>query len=307
MTAKAAPARPAGISRMRRREAALGYLFAAPWIIGLFIFTLYPMLSSLYYSFTSYNLAKPPSWVGLGNYRVFFLSDALIPTAAYNTLYYAMFSVPLNMVMGILVALLMNQRVRFINFIRTVYYLPNVVSIVAVSLLWQWIFQGSHGLLNNALALIGINGPGWLTDPAWSKPALIIMSCWNAGGAMVIYLAGLQGIPRTYYEAAEIDGARPLRRFFSITLPLLSPSIFFNLVMGIIGALQVFSQAFIMTSGGPLKSTTFYVYALYQNAFTNMRMGYASAMAWILLVVTLLLTLMVFRLVGSRVHYESEG
>lgn len=294
------------MSLMRRQEAMIGYLFAMPWLIGFMVFTLYPVVSSLYYSFTSYNLAKPPVWIGLTNYKILFTSDKLIPTAAYNTLYYAVFSVPLTMIMGILVALLMNQKVRGINLIRTIYYMPNVVSVVAVSLLWQWIFQSNYGLLNNALKLFGIRGPNWLTDVNWSKPSLIIMNCWNAGSSMVIYLAGLQGIPRTYYEAADIDGARVFRKFFSITLPLLSPSIFFNLIMGIIGAMQVFSQALIMTNGGPNNSTTFYVLALYKKAFSDSRMGYASAMAWMLLIATLILTLIVFRFVGKKVYYETE-
>lgn len=299
------PRRRASIAQ--KREAAYGYLFAAPWIIGLFVFTLFPILSSLYYSFTNYNLAKPPVWIGLTNYKIFFTSDKLIPVIVYNTLYYALFSVPLSMIIGISVALLMNQKIRGIKLFRTIFYLPNVVSIVAVSLLWQWIFQANYGLLNTVLKIFGIKGPNWLTDPVWAKPALIIMSCWNAGSAMVIYLAGLQGIPAVYYEAANIDGASSFRKLISITLPLLSPSIFFNLIMGIIGAMQVFSQALIMTNGGPSNSTTFYVFSLYRRAFSDTRMGYASAMAWMLLIATLTLTLLVFRFVGRHVYYETEG
>ena len=294
------------MSKGRKTEALTGYLFAAPWFIGLCVFTLYPMMSSLYYSFTNYNLARSPDWIGLTNYKIFFTSDGLIPIAVKNTLYYAMFSVPLNMIMGILVALLMNQKVRGINLIRTIYYMPNVVSIVAVAILWQLIFQNNNGLLNMALKAIGIIGPNWLTDPAHAKNALIIMNCWNAGSAMVIYLAGLQGIPRSYYEAAEIDGAGAVRKFFSVTLPLLSPSIFFNLIMGIIGALQTFSQALIMTGGGPNNATTFYVFALYRKAFSDTRMGYACTMAWMLLAATLVLTMCIFRFIGQRVYYEAS-
>lgn len=293
------------LSKSQKNEAITGYLFATPWFVGLFVFTLYPMLSSLYYSFTNYNLAKTPDWIGLTNYKIFFTSDSLIPIAVYNTLYYAMISVPLNMVMGILVAILLNQKVRGINLLRTIYYLPNVVSVVAVAILWMLIFQNG-GLLNIALRYIGITGPNWLTDPAHAKNALIIMNCWNAGSAMIIYLAGLQGIPRTYYEAAEIDGANSVRKFFTITLPLLSPSIFFNLIMGIIGALQTFSQALIMTGGGPNNATTFYVFALYRKAFSDTRMGYACTMAWMLLAATLILTLFIFRSVGRRVYYETS-
>lgn len=234
---------------------------------------------------------------------VLFTKDKMIPLSAYNTLYFAIFSVPLNMCVGILIAVMMNQKICGIRILRTIYYLPNVVSIVAVSMLWYFIFQ-SNGVLNRLLGAIKIQGPNWLSDPAWAKNALILMNCWNAGGSMVIYLAGLQGIPRSYYEAAEVDGAGALRKFFSITLPLLSPSIFYNLIIGIIGALQTFSTALVMTDGGPVNSTTFYVLTLYRRAFEDMRMGYASAMAWVLMVITLLLTLVVFWIGNKKVYYE---
>jgi len=292
-------------TRRRLRGALYGYLFIAPWLIGLFIFTLYPMILSLYYSFKNYNLANTAKWIGLTNYKILFTSDPIIPISVYNTLYYALLSVPLNMIIGILIALLMNRKMRGIRLMRTIFYLPNVVSIAAVAMLWHLIFQSNYGLLNTVLRLIGIQGPNWLTDPATAKISLVIMNCWNAGGAMVIYLAGLQGIPRIYYEAAEMDGVGPIRKFFSITLPLLSPTIFFNLIMGIIGALQTFTPALIMTEGGPINSTTFYVLALYRMAFRNTQMGYASAMAWVLLLATLLLTLLVFRMVGRKVYYEA--
>lgn len=291
------------MSKPRRKSAICGYLFAAPWIIGFLAFTLYPMLSSLYYSFTNYNLSKHPDWIGLTNYQIIFTSDKLIPIAVGNTLFYALLSIPLTMVIGLTIAMLLNQKIRGIRLIRTIYYLPNVISVVATTMLWQFIFQ-NNGLLNSILGLFGIEGPGWLTDPAVSKLTLVIMDAWNAGGAMIIYLAGLQGIPRRYYEAAEIDGAGSIRQFFSITLPLLAPSIFFNLIMGIIGALQTFSQSFIMTNGGPANSTMFYMLALYKRAFSDMQMGYACAMAWVFLIPTVLLTVLVFKFVGGKVHYE---
>lgn len=293
------------MSSMQKREAVHGYLFAAPWLIGFFVFSLYPMLSSLYYSFTNYSFSNNYKWIGLTNYKIFFTSDYLIPISVKNTLYYALLSVPLSMVLGIAIAMLMNQKVRFIKLFRTIFYLPNVVSIIAVAMLWNFIFQGD-GLLNAILEQIGIEGPHWLTDPNVSKISLIIMNCWFAGGTMIIYLAGLQGIPQTLYEAAEIDGAGPLRKFFSITLPMLSPSIFYNLIMGIIGALQTFSAALVMTDGGPAYSTTFYVLTLYRRAFEDTRMGYASAMAWILMIVTLILTMLVFRIAGKKVYYYYE-
>lgn len=292
-------------NRINYKKAICGYLFASPWIIGFFLFTLYPMLSSLYYSFTNYNLSQAPEWIGLTNYKIIFRSDKLIPIAVHNTLYYAILSVPLNMILGILIALLMNRKIRGINLLRTVYYLPNIVSVVAASLLWQFIFQGSGGLLNSFLGLFGIQGPNWLYDPSFSKISLIVMNSWYSGSVMIIYLAGLQGIPRAYYEAAEIDGASNIRQLFSITLPLLSPSIFFNLIISIINALQTFSSAFIMTDGGPANSTTFYMLALYRRAFSDMRMGYACAMAWLLLIPTVLITYLLFRFWGRKIYYEN--
>ena len=293
------------MSKAKKRAAICGYLFAAPWIIGFLAFTLYPMLSSLYYSFTNYNLANQADWIGLTNYEIIFTSDKLIPIAVYNTLYYAILSVPLTLIIGLSIAMLLNQKVKGIGLIRTIYYLPNVISVVATTMLWQFIFQ-NNGLLNSFLSLFGINGPGWLTDPSVSKITLVLMDTWNAGGAMIIYLAGLQGIPRRYYEAADIDGAGSIRKFFSITLPLLMPSILFNLIMGIIGSLQTFSQSFIMTNGGPANSTMFYMLALYKRAFSDMQMGYACAMAWVFLIPTVLIALIVFKLLGNKVHYETN-
>lgn len=293
------------MSKAKKRAALCGYLFAAPWIIGFLAFTLYPMLSSLYYSFTNYNLANQADWIGLTNYEIIFTTDKLIPIAVYNTLYYAILSVPLTLIIGLSIAMLLNQKVKGIGLIRTIYYLPNVISVVATTMLWQFIFQ-NNGLLNSFLSLFGIDGPGWLTDPSVSKITLVLMDTWNAGGAMIIYLAGLQGIPRRYYEAADIDGAGSIRKFFSITLPLLMPSILFNLIMGIIGSLQTFSQSFIMTNGGPANSTMFYMLALYKRAFSDMQMGYACAMAWVFLIPTVLMTLLVFKMLGSKVHYETN-
>lgn len=283
----------------------LGYLFAAPWLIGFFAFTLYPMLSSLYYSFTNYNLSEQMDWVGLKNYEIIFTSDKLIPIAVYNTVYYAVLSVPLTLIIGLGIAMLLNQKIKGMRLIRTIYYLPNVISVVATTLLWQFIFQ-NNGLINSVLETFGIQGPGWLTDPAVSKITLVLMDTWNAGGVMIVFLAGLQGIPKKYYEAAEIDGAGALKKLIFITLPLLTPSIFFNLIMGIIGALQTFSQSFIMTNGGPVNSTMFYMLALYKRAFSDMQMGYACAMAWVLLVPTVLIILIVFKLIGVKVNYETS-
>jgi multiple sugar transport system permease protein len=299
------PSRHQWSSALRRREALAGYAFASPWLLGFACFLAFPILTSLYLGFTSYNMLTPPRWIGVANYRVLFSSDPVFWKSLGNTLYYVVFAVPLNLVLGVLIAMLMNQKVRGIRMYRTVFYLPNVVSVVAIALLWSWILDPSFGLVNSALARVGIEGPGWLYDPAWSKPSLIVMGIWNVGGAMVIYLAALQDIPVHLYESASIDGAGAVRKFFRITLPLLTPSIFFNVVVAVIFSFQVFTQAFIMTGGGPIRSTYFYAYYLYDKAFTESSMGMASAMAWILLLVTLALTLVIVRTSSRWVYYQS--
>ena len=293
-------------TKMKSRENLIGYLFASPWLLGFFIFTLYPMCSSLYYSFTNYNTLKMPTWIGIRNYIVMFTSDPLFWKSIWNTFYYAGLSVPLGIVMGVLIAILLNQKVKGMRFFRTIFYLPTVVSSVAVSLLWMWILEPNFGLLNTFLGHLGIIGPGWLTDPAWSKNSLILMSLWSVGGGMLIYLAALQDVPESLYEAATIDGAGTLKKFFKITLPMITPTLFYNLITGVIGGLQVFSQAFIMTNGGPSYSTYFYGYHLYNKAFSEYQMGYASALAWVLLVMTLLLSLIIFRTSNKWVYYEGK-
>ncbi len=293
-------------TKMKSRENLIGYLFASPWLLGFFIFTLYPMCSSLYYSFTNYNTLKTPTWIGIRNYIVMFTSDPLFWKSIWNTFYYAGLSVPLGIVMGVLIAILLNQKVKGMRFFRTIFYLPTVVSSVAVSLLWMWILEPNFGLLNTFLGHLGIIGPGWLTDPAWSKNSLILMSLWSVGGGMLIYLAALQDVPESLYEAATIDGAGTLKKFFKITLPMITPTLFYNLITGVIGGLQVFSQAFIMTNGGPSYSTYFYGYHLYNKAFSEYQMGYASALAWVLLVMTLLLSLIIFRTSDKWVYYEGK-
>ena len=293
-------------TKMKSRENLIGYLFASPWLLGFFIFTLYPMCSSLYYSFTNYNTLKTPTWIGIRNYIVMFTSDPLFWKSIWNTFYYAGLSVPLGIVMGVLIAILLNQKVKGMRFFRTIFYLPTVVSSVAVSRLWMWILEPNFGLLNTFLGHLGIIGPGWLTDPAWSKNSLILMSLWSVGGGMLIYLAALQDVPESLYEAATIDGAGTLKKFFKITLPMITPTLFYNLITGVIGGLQVFSQAFIMTNGGPSYSTYFYGYHLYNKAFSEYQMGYASALAWVLLVMTLLLSLIIFRTSNKWVYYEGK-
>lgn len=288
-----------------RREALTFYLLISPWLIGFLVFVLGPMLASLYFSFTEWNLLKPPAWIGVRNY-VRMANDPLIAQAFKVTTIFTLVYVPLELIGGLGLALLMNQKVRGMRGFRTMFYLPSVVSGVAYVVLWMWIFHPRAGLLNTILGYIGIDGPTWLASPDWALPAIVIMSLWGLGRTMVIYLAGLQGIPQQLYESAALDGANSWRQFWSITLPLLTPTIFFNLILSIIATSQSFTQAFVATNGGPLDSTLFYVLYLYRQAFQNFRMGYASAMAWVLFVVILGLTLLVIRSARSWVYYDGE-
>ncbi|MFC5530705.1 carbohydrate ABC transporter permease [Cohnella yongneupensis] len=292
--------------KMSTREALNGYLFFSPGLIGFLVFMAFPISYSLYLSFTSYNMFSSPRWIGLLNYRIIFTQDPLFFKSLYNTLYYVVISVPLNTIVGILIAVLMNQKIKGMRLFRTIFFLPSVVSGVAVALLWQWILDGNFGLLNTFLSHFGIIGPGWLTDEHWSKLSLILMNLWAVGGSMIVYLAGLQGVPRSLYEAATVDGAGRIRQFWTITIPMLSPTIFFNVIMGILGGFQVFLQAYIMTGGGPNNSTLFYAFHLYNKAFKDLQMGYASALAWVLLLISMALTLVVFVTSKRWVYYEGE-
>lgn len=295
---------------LARREALWSYFFISPWIIGFFIFTLGPMAASLYFSFTEYNVIDPPKWSGLVNYQRVFFGDPLFWHSLKVTIYYAALTLPLSLVLGFFIAILLNQKIPGVNLWRTVYFLPSVVAGVAVALLWIRIFNARIGLLNPFLKeTLGIqNPPGWLQDPDWAIPALVIMSLWSVGGGMILYLAGLQGIPTTLYEAAKIDGANTWQRFRNITVPMMTPVIFYNLVMGLIGAFNFFTEVYVATDGegGPVRSTLFYNLYLYQNAFKFFKMGYASALAWILFLIVLIVTLLVFRSSPYWVFYEGE-
>jgi len=291
---------------LKGREALTFYLFLMPWLLGFLAFTIGPIIASAVLSFAQYDIVTPPRFIGVENYQELFLDDRLFRVSLYNTGYYVIFFIPLQIALSLALALLLNLQVWGIPIYRTLFYIPSIVPAVANSILWIWIFQPQWGLLNYALSVFGIEGPLWLSSVEWSKPSLIIMSLWGSGGAMIIFLAGLQGIPQHLYEAAELDGATRLRRFVHITIPMLTPTIFFVLVLGVIGSFQVFTQAYIMTRGGPVDSTLFYVYALFNEAFRYMRMGYASAMAWILFGIVLVLTLLQLRLSRVWVYYESE-
>jgi multiple sugar transport system permease protein len=298
------PRRWLGLSRLERGEALLFYVLILPWLINFLVLSLGPVISALYLSLTSYDIVNPPTFVGLANYQQLFAGDPLFLQALRVTAVWVFAGVPLRLIVALIFAILLNQKLMGIGFFRTVFYLPSVVSGVAVALLWMWVLQPQFGLLNYFLGLLGIPGPQWLSSPTWALPGFIVMSLWSTGATMIIFLAGLQGIPLDLYEAAAIDGAGRLREFWSITVPMITPVILFNLVIQIINSFQVFTQAFIMTNGGPVNATLFYVLLLYRVAFQYNQMGYASAMAWILFVIILVLTALVFRSSGRWVHYE---
>ncbi len=366
----------------RRAEARSGYLFAMPWFIGFGLFLAYPIIASVYFSFTEYSVLKPPIWVGTENYETLFADEVFWKTLG-NTLFFAALYVPLATLLAFGLALLLNSKVRFMAVYRTVFFVPSLVPVVSLVILWMWLFNGEHGLINMILAkidvglawfatdcllpfalvlawsalrlfvfrqsadrtfwLVALAGvtvwvfavflripvfitahesltalmgvpaslqtivpqPGWLTDATWSKPAIVFMSLWGVGNAMVIYLAGLQEVPQQLYEAADLDGATPWQKTKSVTIPLVSPVILFNVVMGIIGSLQIFTQPYVMSEdGSPSRSIYFYSMYLFDNAFKYHKMGYASAMAWIMFLVIFLLTLVALKFAEKRVHYE---
>lgn len=294
--------------RSRSWETLGFYLFIAPWLISLAALTLGPMCVSVYYSLCDYNVLQPPIWVGLDNYRTILTTDSIFPKTVYNTLYYACLSVPLGILAGLFLAVLLNQAVKGLRFFRTAFYLPYVIPDVASAVLWLFVFNPDLGLVNRIMRLLGMRGPLWLADPAWIKPALIIMSLWSVGGCMVIFLAGLQGVPRHLYEAAEIDGAGGWRKFKTVTLPSLTPIIFFNMIMGAITALNFFTTAYIVTgnTGGPLNSAYFYMPYLFNQAFRYFQMGYASALAWVLFAAVAVFTVLQFQFARRWVYYESD-
>lgn len=292
-------------SRYFRSQWRGGWLCAAPWIIGFVVFTGGPILFSIVISFCQYDILNPARFIGWENYRWMFVNDPLFWKSLKNTVFMVI-GIPLGLALSLGIAMLLVQKVRAVAMWRTFFYLPSIVPAVAASILWIWIFNPSAGLLNNVLASFGIHGPNWLQSEHTSKWALIIMGLWGAGGGMIIWIAGLKGISESYYEAAALDGATQWQQFLHVTLPLLSPYIFFNLIMGLIGTFQIFTQAFIMTGGGPVNSTLFYAYHLFNNAFRYLQMGYAAAMAWFLFLIVFVLTMIQMRLSEKWVHYE-EG
>jgi multiple sugar transport system permease protein len=288
-----------------RREAITFYLAISPWLIGFLAFTLVPMAISLYLGFTRWDLFGSPRWIGLDNY-LRMGRDPLFGQALKVTTIYTLVYVPAELIGGLSLALLVNQKVRGVGGFRTIFYLPSVLAGVAYVVLWMWIFNPQGGLLNTLLAAIGIQGPRWLIDPQWALPALLLMTFWGWGRSMVIFLAGLQGVPPELYEAAAIDGAGDWAKLWRITIPMITPTILFALILSIISTFQTFTSAFVATDGGPLNATLFYVLYIYRQAFQFFRMGYAAALAWVLFLIVLVLTAILFRSGHFWVYYEGK-
>ena len=286
----------------------IGMAFAAPWIIGFLCFTAYPFIMSFYYSLTKYDLINTPEWIGFENYVAIF-KDSNFYKAIVNTFFMAIIAVPINLFGSLIIALLLNLKVKGISIYRTVYYLPAVIPAVAGAMLWSWLLNPEYGIIDIVLRTLHLPDPAWLTDPSFTKPALIVMGLWGSGAGAIIYLAALQGIPIHYYEAASLDGANLWQKFRYITLPALSPVTLFQLIMGLIGAFQIFTESFILmgdSMGGPQQSMLFYAVYLYQQAFVFLKMGYASALAWVLFVIVILITIGVFKSSIRWVYYGGE-
>ncbi len=297
---------------LAHREAVLFWVCVAPWVIGFILFTLGPMLYSLYISFTRWTILTPPEWIGPQNYIYMLTQDPNFPQILKVTSVYVVLSVPLRMATALMLAVLLNEATKAVSFFRTAFYLPAIVSSVAAAVLWTWILNPKFGIINGVLAFFGLTGPNWFSDPVYVKWGLVLMSMWGVGGEMLIFLAGLKGIPHHLYEAAQLDGAGKLARFFKITLPMISPSIFFNFIMSMIGAFQTFDAPYLIstaragTLGGPLKANLFYMIYLYDNAIAKQKMGYASALAWVLFLIILVLTLITLRSSSLWVYNEAE-
>lgn len=289
---------------MKRREARNFYLYTAPWLIGFFVLTLYPIVYSFYLMFTDMNLTGVGKFIGLENMKYAFTDDPLFIKAFINTLKYVVMFVPSSIILAFFVALLLSKKVKGLGFFRTAFYIPYITSGVAVTILWGWIYQKDYGIINYVLSLFGIKGVNWLGDKNIAMISIVILSLWTIGNNIIIMLAGIQDIPQSYYESAQIDGAGAIRQIFSITLPLCTPTIYFNLIVTIIAAFQVFQQPLILTNGGPLNSTYTAAIHMYNNGFLYGKMGYASMMAWSLFVVIMVITLVVISTSKYWVFYD---
>jgi multiple sugar transport system permease protein len=294
-----------GLTLLQRRTI-VGYIFIAPFILGFILWFLVPAVVSANLTFQKWNLISPPRYVGLENIQKLF-TDPILPTSLRATFLYTFFSVPIGLVFAFFLATLINTKVRGIAIFRTIYFLPSIVPLVATALLWAWIFNTEFGLLNVVVRFFGGPKIAWLQEPGWAIVAFIILSTWGVGGSMIIFLAGLQGIPEVYYEAADLDGANRWHKLWNITLPLMSPIIFFNLVIGFINAFQVFVLPLIMTNGGPQNATLTLVLYIYRTAFQSQNMGYAATLSWLLFFFLMIFSFIVFRFIGRRVYYEAPG
>ncbi len=287
-----------------KKEGLAGLIFASPWALGFLIFMGYPLVASMYFSLCDYSVLKPPIFVGLDNYISLFKDD-LFWTALKNTMLYAVLALPAGMMTAVILAMLLNTKSKGMAAYRTFVFIPSLVPQVSLAILWRWLLDGEHGILNPILLKVGIHGPNWLGDPGWAKISLVIMGMWGVGNAMLIYLAGLQDVPTQLIEAADLDGANSWQKTLNVTLPMISPVILFNLIMGIIGTLQVFTVPYIMfPNGTPAHATYFYTEYLYDNAFRYHKMGYASAMGWIMFVMILILTIFSLKMSEKHVHYQ---
>lgn len=291
----------------RLREAVRGYAFISPWIFGFLVFVLVPLIAAFILGFYRWGLLSAPEFIGLENYEEIFLKDDLFFHSLKVTSIYVGLSVPLSLAFSLFLAMLVNRRIRGIRIFRTLLLTPYAISGVAAAIVWMWVFNANYGILNYFLGLMGLNGPNWLFSRTWALPALIIVNVWYLAPArMLIFLAGLQGIPQTFYESASVDGAGWWTKFWRITIPLLSPVIFFNLLISLIDSFKMFSYAYVMTGGGPANSTLFYILYIYQKGFVEFEMGYASALAWILFIIILMITLLLLRSSSLWVYYETE-
>jgi len=283
------------------------YLFASPWIIGMLVFFVYPAVMSFYYSLTDYNIVAEPNFIGLKNYITLFTKDDIFKKSVMNTLYMVVFSLPIQLVFQLLLALMLNWNIKGIGIYRTIYYIPVLVPPVSVSVLFSMVYDENYGILNAILRLLGLPPQHWLTSVQLSKPSIILMGLWTAGSGMLFYLSSLKNVPISLYESATIDGASAWQRFWKITLPMISPTIFFQLVMGVISTFQLFTESYVLTRGGPNYSTYFMMYYMYLTAFKEGRMGMASAMAWILFIIILVFTVIILKTSNKWVYYEEGG
>lgn len=281
------------------------FAFAAPWIIGFILLTLVPMVASLFISFTEWDILSPPKWNGAQNFQTIF-SDPIFYKSIRVTIVYTIFSVPINLIVSVFVAMLLNNNLKGMNMFRTIFYLPAIISGVVVAIVWLWMYNPDYGIINSFLRTLGIEGPGWVYDEDWAMPSMIIMSLWGVGSNIVLFLAALQGISTEFYEAAHMDGANFWDRLLHITIPGISPIILFTFLTGVISALQTFTQAFVMTQGGPNNSTNFYAFNIYNNAFVWHKMGEACAQAWILFIIIFILTFISLKASKGHVHYDNK-